>query len=262
MRNFLSINDSILIVLPRFIERGFAISGDIRCGETFNIIPSRVRMVENSARPPGIAKDGSGLAATLYSMVKKEPEYKRKMFLYRTHAQRPHFRSTRTIKDLINYVKLANSSISDIHPYNDPFENQLKLVFTIKDGDYEAFLPMSIMSDGTLKWITLITAVMTSESLFSVEEPENYLHPQMQSEILSIMRTSIKEKESFSCIIMTTHSETLLNSARPEEIIVTHFENGCTIASRPKNKDIINTEIKKTGFGLGYYYLAGALEDA
>jgi AAA15 family ATPase/GTPase len=251
-------NISIIHPLARLNMYIHNVIQDMSEGETFNIIPSRIRMIENSAKPPGIEKDGAGLAATLYALKEKR-KYK-KSFLPRFY-RKPALRTKITIGELLDYINLANTFIKDIEPENDIFENQLKLKFKIQDGNYEALLPMSVMSDGTLKWITLITAVMTAKSILSIEEPENYLHPLMQAEILKIMRTSAENSIQKSCIIMTTHSETLLNNAHPEEVIVTSMSEGKTIASRPKNLDQLKDEIKNTGFGLGYYYIAGAIEN-
>jgi predicted ATPase len=131
----------------------------------------------------------------------------------------------------------------------------------IKNGNYHATLPLSAMSDGTIKWISLITAVLTAASIFSIEEPENYLHPLMQAQILHIMREILFKHRQYSFTIMTTHSETILNNSNPEELIVVSFADGRTNAQRCKNVADLQTEIKKTGFGLGYYYLAGAVQD-
>ncbi|MDT8375807.1 MAG: AAA family ATPase, partial [Mariprofundaceae bacterium] len=110
----------------------------------------------------------------------------------------------------------------------------------------------------SIKWISLMLVIMTDDSTYSIEEPENYLHPLMQSEVISVMRSKMAV-EKF--VILSTHSETILNSARPEEVIVVSFENDKTVASRPSNVDILSDEIARTGFGLGYYYNAGALDD-
>jgi predicted ATPase len=116
------------------------------------------------------------------------------------------------------------------------------------------------MSDGTIKWAALITAILTYPSIFAIEEPENFLHPLMLIEILSLMRTTTADK--FSFVIMTTHSETLLNAANPNEVIVVSMENGVTRGRRPSNPEYLAREISETGFGLGHYYLAGDLSDA
>src|SRR5690606_25906951 len=115
------------------------------------------------------------------------------------------------------------------------------------------------MSDGTIKWLTLITAILTSKTIFSIEEPENFLHPWMQAEIASIMRNHLEEKENPAFVLMTTHSESLLNYAKPEEIITVDLWDGRSKARRLKNVAAIREEISNSGFGLGHFYFSNAL---
>lgn len=117
------------------------------------------------------------------------------------------------------------------------------------------------MSDGTIKWLALITAILTSKTIFSIEEPENFLHPWMQAEIANIMREHIENKESESFVLMTTHSESLLNHAEPNEILLVDFENGKTTAKRLTNILLVKDEISKSGFGLGHFYFSNALQN-
>ncbi len=127
---------------------------------------------------------------------------------------------------------------------HNSFANQLLVKITIKaDGDKNVVLPLSAMSDGTIKWISLITAIITSRQIFSIEEPENFLHPWMQQEILKIMRASFQRKDkefSESFVMMSMHSETLLNSVTPEELIIVAMENGITVAKRITNSKRLN----------------------
>ena len=227
------------------------IANDIKGGETFNIIPSEVKKPEDIARGPGIEKNGAGLAATLYYLKTTKP----RKFNRRT---RYNILRTPSFEDIIEYVKLANESIADINVVNDPFSNNLTVKITItEEAGEKAVLPLAQMSDGTIKWMALITAILTYRNIFSIEEPENFLHPWMQAEILNIMRTNTDEK---SFILMTTHSESLLNAARPEEIIVVSMKEGKTYARRVENIDILNNEISKTGFGFGHFYFSVAIE--
>ena len=166
-----------------------------------------------------------------------------------------------TLKDLLRYLNQANASISDIDVVNDAFNNQLKVTLNVTSGEHRYVLPLSAMSDGTIKWIALTTAVMTASSIFSIEEPENYLHPLMQAQVLDIMRNILIEKRQYSFTVMTTHSETILNHSKPEELIVVSFTDGRTRARRCSNTAQLADEIRKTGFGLGDDYIAGALED-
>lgn len=73
-------------------------------------------------------------------------------------------------------------------------------------------LPFALVSDGTAKWFALVTAIITSSSLFIIEEPENFLHPRMQKEIVRIVRDLFTPEGASLLAVMTTHSETILNS--------------------------------------------------
>lgn len=251
----------IRIIEPEYI---YEIMADLKGGETFNIIPSEVKKLEDVAKAPGIQKNGSGLAATLYAMKgKRGRERYLNRFYFPRHFLNPdgpkqNILSESTFKKIIDNVKLANDSITNIDVDNEPINNNLNVKISIKEeGQRKATLSLSQMSDGTIKWITLITAIFTSRNIFSIEEPENFLHPWMQSEIVKIMRRSIG-KDSF--ILMTTHSETLLNSAKPEEIIIVSMYDGKTHAKRVKNIRALKKEISNTGFGPGHFYLMGSLE--
>jgi len=261
LKNFNASTSCIFQAVFSFGEKNFPIISDFRSGETFNIIPSKVKQPEDSANPAGIKKDGSGLANTLYAMKKSR---NRNFFSYPFYyflGQPETSYSKETLSKIIENVKLANPSILDIDVNNDPFNNQLVVKVYIKSEGDAMVLPLSAMSDGTIKWITLITAILTSREIFSIEEPENFLHPWMQSEIVNIMRNTFNAKNEESFILMTTHSETLLNYSKPDEIIVIKLLNGKTIAKRLDNVELINEEIKNTGFGLGYYYVSNALDN-
>ncbi len=118
------------------------------------------------------------------------------------------------------------------------------------------------MSDGTVKWAALVTAIFTNRNMFAVEEPKNFIHALMQMEIIKLMReVSRGVGTSNYFVLMTTHSETLLNAASPEEIIVVRMENGGTRVRRPEDTHAVRAEINESGFGLGYMYLSGILDN-
>jgi predicted ATPase len=246
--------------LGRFSGALSVLSLDLAGGQTYNIIPSRVKIPEDSAKPPGIASDGSGLSSTLYSLRHRNTAFEQKLWgSSSTSKIAPQKKPS--LESLKDYFRLANNAIDDIEVTNDPFNNQLRVTFKIKNGDYTASVPLSLMSDGTLKWLTLLTAALSAPSVFSIEEPENYLHPTMQGQFVTIMRDVLFIGNKQSCTLMTTHSETLLNHCQPSEIIVVSLKDGKSHGLRCKNEHELSDEIEKTGFGLGYYYIAGALHD-
>jgi predicted ATPase len=246
---------SLIKGLLPFITSYFSfIISDFTGGESFNIVPSKVKEQEDAASPPGIKKDGSGLATTLYAMETNKSFIKD--FFKFTFFEDPHEieYNKDTLKKIISYLQLANRTVADLNITNDPFDNRLIIKIHIETKDYSAVLPLSAMSDGTIKWLTLITAILTSKSIYSIEEPENFLHPWMQAQIVEIMREHIVNKEYESFVIMTTHSESLLNHSNPNEVLYVTLDCGSTIAKRIENIDILKNEIANTGFGLGHFY--------
>jgi hypothetical protein len=63
-----SVRSIISALFPIADEHAFIIHADLIGGETFNVVPSKVKELEDAATPPGIKKDGSSLATTLYAM--------------------------------------------------------------------------------------------------------------------------------------------------------------------------------------------------
>lgn len=274
--NSMDIDTNILVPLQRILRGIGGTLNDLVGGEAFNILPSAAREPEDSATPPGIRKDGSGLAATLYALKKAGrpksapfvrgayfvPTYFGQHFRYpRRYAQT--FRPTRrAFRQILEFARLVNDQILELDVVLDHSDNKLKIKVSMESQGGKIDLPFSLMSDGTVKWISLVTAIFTYHSIFAIEEPENFIHPLMQKEIVSIMRGASSEKAFKSFVLMTTHSETLLNAAEPEEVLVVSMVDGVTSAQRPRNRELLREEIARTGFGLGHYYLTGALDDA
>ena len=252
----------IIYCLFPFFEISQGIMSDLVGGETFNVIPSKVKEIEDAATPPEIKRDGSGLSTTLYAMKKAKPksDIERRIFFGYDRPERSF--KTETLERVKSYLRLANNTISDLDIINDPFDNKLVVKISIKTGDYQAELPLSAMSDGTIKWLSLITAILTSKTIFSIEEPENFLHPWMQAEIAQIMRDHISDKKSESFVLMTTHSESLLNSSKPEEVIIVDLKDGRTVARRIQNLKLVRDEIAESGFGLGHFYFSNSIQYA
>jgi predicted ATPase len=263
-KDFITQNDPssriILTALIPMIEPVRFIYNDIIGGESFNVVPSKVKEQEDAATPPGIKKDGSGLATTLYALKKSKPVVQSDFRLHFYMERNERNYDPKSLKKIISYLKLANKTITELGVENDPFDNRLIVKIFIKTGSYEAVLPLSSMSDGTIKWLTLITAILTSKTIFSIEEPENFLHPWMQAEIAKIMREHIDQKKNHSFIIMTTHSESLLNSSNPEEVILVDLVEGKTSARRISNIQALKEEISQSGFGLGHFYFSDSFQ--
>ena len=242
-------------LLSRYVLGSAQIARDLSGAKSLNISPSAVRKPEDIASEPEISEDGSGLAAVLFSLSARPRGY----YSYGPFAF-PVEHSPETLEKLISYSRIVNDAIIDILVEPDAIENQLRIFVNVSYGHGILKLPFSLVSDGTAKWFTLVTAIVTSRSIFAIEEPENYLHPLMQREIIKIVRETFEDEEEDRFAVMTTHSETILNNVDPDEMILVHMEDGRTVAGRPTNSANIREEINETGFGAGFFYLSGALE--
>jgi AAA15 family ATPase/GTPase len=236
------------------------LSRDLLSARSFNITPSQARNVEDIGTMPVIEPDGSGLAATLFNL-QTAPDEQGSLFRYRYMYVRQYYENPDAIRrKILEYSRIVNPNITDIYVISDPIEAKLAVFIKISYEGGELQLPFRLVSDGTAKWFTLVTAIAANSNLFAIEEPENFLHPLMQIEIVKILREQYERAEQDRWSLISTHSETIINQCQPSEIIIVEMKRGRTEARRPSNSEELLKEITETGFGLGYYYIAGAVE--
>lgn len=229
---------------------------DLRSGTTFNFDPAVCKAQNDSAHPPVLGANGSGLAATLNAIHRAATETRQPGYFWSTRGRFPK----NINKRLLEYFSLINYTVSGFKARNDPISNKITIYITIDGSAQSVEFPIEFASDGTVKWLAFLTALLTETSGFSLEEPENFLHPDIQRQAVELIRTETEGRENL-CVLMTTHSETLLNATRPDEIVIVSMEGGVTSSKRVDDPDTIDEEIHNTGFGLGYFYISGALYD-
>jgi len=234
------------------------IVADLSGGETFNLSPDACKSPEDAARPPVIEKNGSGLAATLHRLNRNQ-----RIFVIDpwTRLRRPIGTAEQREK-ISSYINLINDQVIGFSTDKNLVDNKISVLLHIQDSDNFVSFPLAQCSDGTVKWVALITKIITSDSGFSLEEPENFLHPHAQREFVELIRREMAQSSSRQYILLTSHSESLINNTKPDEMIIVWMDNGVTKAKRVDNQETILDEINKTGFGLGYYYLTGAMDVA
>lgn len=258
---------SLLTALESYFPNLRNIRADLRSGEVYNVYPGSVKAREDISTPVGVQPDGSGTAATLLALSRLSARARAVTSLQSGSGslpilQRARYRLVPTaFLDIKKLLSLVNPSIIDVTVTLDSVDGYIKVIFHIDSVEGRIQVPLQRMSDGTVKWLALVTAIRTNRSMFAVEEPENYLHPYMQREIIEIIRSAFPVGRSRAFALISTHSETLLNAVRPEELVVVSMENGRTLAERPQDVENINKVISETGFGLGTIYVGGGLEN-
>ena len=94
------------------------------------------------------------------------------------------------------------------------------------------------LSDGTLRWMALLTILLhpTPPPLVCLEEPELGLHPDV---IRPLAKLLVKASERMQ-LIVTTHSDTLIDelTETPEAVLVCEKDAGSTTVNRLDQKDL------------------------
>jgi predicted ATPase len=109
----------------------------------------------------------------------------------------------------------------------------------VKERGIQEPIPAIRLSDGTLKYLCLMAILLHPDPppLICIEEPELGLHP----DALTIVADALKEASERSQLIVTTHSEALVNalSDEPEAVVICERgTDGGTQFRRLESKDL------------------------
>lgn len=153
-----------------------------------------------------LASDGRNIAAILYRIKETSPE--------------AYIRIVKT-------VKMAAPYFHDFILREDPM-GKGKIRLEWKKEDSGILFTADQMSDGTLRFICLVTLLCMPEELrkdvILIDEPELGLHPYA----ISIISDLIKKYCARRQVIAATQSVEFLNGFTPEEIVVVNQANGET----------------------------------
>ena len=158
-----------------------------------------------------LEKDGNNLFIILKNIMKNK-EKRRKLF--------------NLVKDLLPFIN--NFGV-------EKFANK-SLLFELQEIYFKnQYLPVSLISDGTINIIALIVALyFEKKSLTIIEEPERNIHPYLISKIVDMMKDVSEKKQ----IIITTHNPEIVKYTGLNNILIaSRDEEGFSLISRPTDKE-------------------------
>ncbi|MDX7953960.1 AAA family ATPase [Lichenihabitans sp. Uapishka_5] len=164
-----------------------------------------------------------------------------------------------TLDTVIEWTKLVLPELSDLSVSADPHSGKYLVFVSVGGPERPLRLSLQALSDGTIKWLAFVSMIVVQGGSYSVEEPENFLHPKMQQSLVDLIRMNLEERNSSEYYIISTHSETLINQVTPSELILFSFSDGLTSCKRVRRPEHIEAEINRTRFGLGHYYASNAV---
>lgn len=123
----------------------------------------------------------------------------------------------------------------------------------LEESNFNASVHVSNISDGTLRYLCLLSILFNPDrgEFICIEEPENFLHPDMISNISN----AILDASGDSSLVIPTHSDRLLNHFEIEHVRVFEKNN--------ENASVVLTHTKKEfegwyeDFSLGNMWRAG-----
>jgi predicted ATPase len=166
--------------------------------------------------------DGANIAPFLYHLKKNyEAEY----------------------QQIVDTIKLVTPFFDDfvLKPGN---QDKVRLNWRQKGSDYP-FKP-SHLSDGTLRFICLVTALLQPDppSTIIIDEPELGLHPFA----IDILAELIQAESERMQIIVSTQSPALVDCFEPEDIIVVNRDDGASVFRR-LNAEELNLWLEEYSLG-------------
>jgi predicted ATPase len=135
------------------------------------------------------------------------------------------------------HFAIIQDVLRQIAPFFDEFRlapsklNENKIRLEWKEKGSEAYFNAASLSDGTLRFLCLITLLLQPElpPVVLIDEPELGLHPAA----IGIVSDLLKAASVSSQIIVATQSVTLVNQLSAQDVIVVDREEGQSVFRRP-----------------------------
>jgi energy-coupling factor transporter ATP-binding protein EcfA2 len=195
---------------PAFSPQRFDSSAFIRFSAARLAMPTPVE-----SYPPLLAKDGTGLAATLNHIKNKYPE---------------QFRSIE--EAFLRVIPTATAIRFDQAPIPD--RGKLHGSILLIDFKGAKGIPAQHVSSGTLFALGILTMALGPDSpnVMLLDDLDHGLHPRAQMELIDVLRELIREGPDLQ-IIATAHSPYILDRLEPNEVRVMNLEEDGSAVCAP-----------------------------
>ena len=155
-------------------------------------------------------------------------------------------------KQILEYLRLFNENATDLRTSVEGGRVQTRL----EENHLSHAIPLIRLSDGTIRWLALLTILLDPDPppLVCIEEPELGLHPDMIHELAKLLIDASSRMQ----LIITTHSDRLVEefTEMPEAVVVCEKENG---ASSFRRLDPAKLEAWLKDYSLGELWTKGTI---
>lgn len=130
-----------------------------------------------------------------------------------------------------------------------------RIVLQFKDGSFKDPFISRFVSDGTIKMFAYLILLNdpTPHPLLCVEEPENYLHPELLPELVEEFREYASKGGQ---VLVSTHSPELVNALEIKEVFWLQKQDGCTSIQAAEDCAEVKA-LSENGDKLGWLWYQG-----
>jgi predicted ATPase len=155
-------------------------------------------------------------------------------------------------RELLSYLQTFNQDAADLRTSNQFGKVQTQL----EEKHLTAAIPLTRMSDGTIRWLELLAILLNPDPppMVCIEEPELGLHPDMVHELGKLLLLASTRMQ----LIVTTHSDTLIEefTDTADAVVVCEKEKG---ASTFRRLDPERLKVWLEEYSLGTLWTKGQL---
>ena len=188
-----------------------ALREELRSWKMIHLDPDALRAPCSTAAPPILEPDGTNLPRLLWEIND------------RTGSDH---QMSRMLADLSADLSTMVPGVLQLGV--EKLEKEGKFLLTVRTRDGVEF-PSSVVSEGTLRVIALLTALSDPwhRGLLCIEEPENGIHPARLNTLVDIIRDSVtdfhsqdaSDVDSLCQVLVNTHSPAVLSALDASEIL-------------------------------------------
>ena len=129
-------------------------------------------------------------------------------------------------EDLSDFMSMVVPGLTKVS--TEQQEIEIRTLLTFKEKGLKKRFPAHLVSDGTIFLLCLFTAVShpkCKNGIVLIEEPERGINPKPIEELISLFRERASDQ---LFVFVTTHNETVVRSARVDELVFVEKKNGRT----------------------------------
>jgi len=207
-------------ILSAFVE-------DMRNWAFYNFVPSRMEQPGPAKKDLRLERAGANISSVLHTLQSEWGE---------------------SFAEVEEFLKTA---VPEIERLLTPLTEEGQTYLAIRERGFRLRIPSWAMSDGTLRFLGQLAALLSPEppSLACFEEPENCIHPGLQEVVVDVLTSASRKIQ----VLVTTHSPDLLNFLAPEDLIIVEKEGGKTRCREAKDIAGVKEALKTLGLGELWY---------